>query len=62
MRFARTVLSCSAAAVATAAAMLFVQTPAAQAEELIRCAYPYWFGFAPTPVARDMGYFKEEGL
>ena len=37
--------------------------PTAQAEEgVIRCAYPYWFGFAPVPVAAAMGYFEEEGL
>jgi NitT/TauT family transport system substrate-binding protein len=34
----------------------------ASAEETIRCAYPYWFGFAPVPVAIEKGYFAEEGL
>ncbi|MEX1109052.1 MAG: ABC transporter substrate-binding protein, partial [Dongiaceae bacterium] len=34
----------------------------AQAADEIRCAYPYWFGFAPVPVAIGMGYFTEEGL
>lgn len=34
----------------------------AQADDVIRCAYPYWFGFAPVPVAQEMGYFAEEGL
>ena len=62
MRFLRTLLSCSAAAFVLAAATLVVQAPAAQAQDVIRCAYPYWFGFAPTPVAMGMGYFKEEGL
>ncbi len=33
-----------------------------QAADLIKCAYPYWFGFAPTLVAQDLGYFAEEGL
>ncbi|MCZ6637584.1 MAG: ABC transporter substrate-binding protein [Alphaproteobacteria bacterium] len=40
---------------------LFTTGPA-QAGELIKCAYPYWFGFAPTLVAQDLGYFAEEGL
>jgi NitT/TauT family transport system substrate-binding protein len=44
------------------AATLLSQGSAAQAQDVIRCAYPYWFGFAPTPVAMGMGYFKEEGL
>ena len=35
---------------------------AALAEDRIRCAYPYWFGFAPVPVAIELGYFEEEGL
>ena len=34
----------------------------AQADDVIRCAYPYWFGFAPVPVADKMGYFEEEGI
>jgi len=34
----------------------------AQAAELIKCVYPYWFGFAPTLVAQDLGYFAEEGI
>ncbi len=36
-------------------------SPAA-AQDTISCAYPYWFGFAPVPVAMAMGYFEEEGL
>lgn len=32
------------------------------APDVIKCAYPYWFGFAPTLVAQDLGYFAEEGL
>ena len=43
------------------AAALLVAAAPAQADE-IRCAYPYWFGFAPVPVAIGMGYFEEEGL
>ncbi len=35
---------------------------AAPAEDRIRCAYPYWFGFAPVPVAMELGYFAGEGL
>ncbi|MEX0807700.1 MAG: ABC transporter substrate-binding protein [Dongiaceae bacterium] len=34
----------------------------AQAADEIRCAYPYWFGFAPVPVATGMGYFAEYDL
>ena len=34
----------------------------ASADNVVRCAYPYWFGFAPAPVANEMGYFKEEGI
>lgn len=34
----------------------------ALAQDTISCAYPYWFGFAPVPVAQAMGYFEEEGL
>lgn len=34
----------------------------AAAQDTISCAYPYWFGFAPVPVAIAMGYFEEEGL
>ena len=30
--------------------LLWGPTPAAAAD-LIKCAYPYWFGFAPTMVA-----------
>ena len=34
----------------------------ASAQDTISCAYPFWFGFAPVPVAMAMGYFEEEGL
>lgn len=63
MKFQAKLFSVFAAGVALAAVSLVVHAPAARAQEdVIRCAYPYWFGFAPTPVARDMGYFEEEGL
>lgn len=40
------------------------QAPTAQAGEtdIIRCVFPFWFGFAPVHVASKMGYFEEEGL
>lgn len=41
---------------------MLVSMSAALAEDRIRCAYPYWFGFAPVPVAIELGYFAEEGL
>ena len=52
---------------ASIAAALFavvfnVTTPARAAGDLIKCAYPYWFGFAPTMVAAKLGYFAEEDL
>lgn len=34
----------------------------AHAQETIKCVFPFWFGFAPTHVAQEMGYFAEEGL
>ena len=45
-----------------AAAALLVSMSSVLAEDRIRCAYPYWFGFAPVPVAIELGYFAEEGL
>ena len=48
----------SAVALGTA---LVMSTPASAAD-LIRCVYPFWFGFAPVPVAIEMGYFAEEDL
>ena len=45
-----------------AMAVILVSMSAALAEDRIRCAYPYWFGFAPVPVAIELGYFAEEGL
>jgi len=62
MTHLRKLLSYSAAALVLSAGLFFVDTPGAAAKDLIRCAYPYWFGFAPTPVAAAMGYFEEEGL
>ncbi|MGH6719319.1 MAG: ABC transporter substrate-binding protein [Alphaproteobacteria bacterium] len=49
-----------AAGLAVALALLAAQP--VSAADTIRCAYPYWFGFAPVPVAIEMGYFAEEGL
>jgi NitT/TauT family transport system substrate-binding protein len=34
----------------------------AAAGDKIKCAYPFWFGFAPTHVAQALGYFAEEDL
>ena len=34
----------------------------ARADNVVRCAYPFWFGFAPAPVADEMGFFAEEGI
>ena len=45
-----------------AIATILMSMSAATAEDRIRCAYPYWFGFAPVPVAIELGYFAEEGL
>jgi len=42
-------------------AMLAFTAPASAAD-LIRCVYPFWFGFAPVPVAIELGYFAEEDL
>ncbi len=39
-----------------------LQPSLALADNVVRCAYPFWFGFAPVPVAEKMGYFKEEGI
>ena len=33
-----------------------------QAQELIRCAFPFWFGFAPVFVAQKLGFFEAEGI
>jgi len=34
----------------------------AGADDVINCAYPFWPGFAPTHLAKELGYFEEEGL
>ena len=39
-----------------------IPAPAAQAADKIRVFCPTWLGFAPVLVAKDLGYFKEEGL
>jgi len=44
-----------------AALMLSTAGPAS-AGDVIKCAYPFWFGFAPTQVAQKLGYFAEEDL
>ena len=44
-----------------AALMLSTAGPAS-AGDVIKCAYPFWFGFAPTQVAQNLGYFAEEDL
>ncbi|MBL26071.1 MAG: hypothetical protein CMM50_00775 [Rhodospirillaceae bacterium] len=49
-----------AVAAALTLGMGAVQT--ADAKETIRCVFPFWFGFAPTFVAQDLGYFEEEGF
>ena len=46
---------------AAAAALSFIAT-AALADDKIRILCPTWPGFAPIHAARDLGYFKEEGL
>jgi len=45
-----------------AIAFVSMSSGPARAADLIKCAYPYWFGFAPTQVAAKLGYFAEEGL
>ena len=60
-RTPRTLARIAASSLLATAAVL-VSVTAAQAEDRIRCAYPYWFGFAPVPVAIEVGYFAEEGL
>ena len=61
IRTPRTLVRTVASSLLATAAVL-VAVSAAQAEDRIRCAYPYWFGFAPVPVAIELGYFAEEGL
>lgn len=39
-----------------------VMSAPANAADVIRCVYPFWFGFAPVPVAIELGYFAEEDL
>ena len=50
MRFLRTLFSCSAAAFVLAAATLTTfRLPLPRPKRCDSlCAYPYWFGFAPT--------------
>ncbi len=46
----------------SAAAAFALLASAAQADDKIRILCPTWPGFAPIHAARDLGYFKEEGL
>lgn len=46
---------------AMAASWAFVGSAAAE-ELTLKCAYPFWPGFAPVYLAQELGYFKEEGL
>jgi NitT/TauT family transport system substrate-binding protein len=32
------------------------------AQDTLSCAYPFWPGFAPVHLAKELGYFAEEGL
>ncbi|MDH3672528.1 MAG: ABC transporter substrate-binding protein [Gammaproteobacteria bacterium] len=45
-----------------ATAFMLMGSVPAKAADLIKCAYPFWFGFAPTQVAAKLGYFAEEDL
>lgn len=45
-----------------AAAALLAISSVASADEKIRILCPTWPGFAPVHAARDLGYFKEEGI
>ena len=46
---------------AIAASWMFASSASAQ-DLTIKCAYPFWPGFAPVYLAQELGYFKEEGL
>ena len=46
---------------AIAASWLFASSASAQ-DLTLKCAYPFWPGFAPVYLAQELGYFKEEGL
>ena len=61
IRIPRTLARIAVSSLLVTAAMI-VSISSAMAEDRIRCAYPYWFGFAPVPVAIEVGYFAEEGL
>ena len=50
------------AGIATAAAGWAIAGGASAEELTLKCAYPFWPGFAPVHLAQELGYFKEEGL
>lgn len=52
----------SAGKLFVATALLLLSWAPVNAGDVINCAYPYWFGFAPTHVAQNLGYFAEEDL
>jgi NitT/TauT family transport system substrate-binding protein len=45
-----------------AVAVMALSSASAYADDTIRILCPTWPGFAPVHAARDLGYFKEEGL
>ena len=51
-----------AAAALLAGAAILALAGSASAADTIRILCPTWPGFAPVHAARDLGYFKEEGL
>lgn len=59
-----TILKKLGLAFAVAGLIVGFSSVSAKAEDVytINCIFPYWTGFAPTFLARDLGYFEEEGL
>lgn len=62
MQFTKRIFATAALAGAVLASAWGTGTSTAQGKELIRCAYPFWFGFAPVHVATKLGYFEEADL
>lgn len=58
----RRFLGLTAGAFLAAGLVLSTGVSGARADNVVRCAYPFWFGFAPVPVAMEIGYFAEEGI